>query len=189
MVEQHEEEQECGVCYQAYTRWERVPRRLNCRHTFCTPCLLRMCQPLSSLLSVRCPYCRWTTCMAPGLSLQEALWVNSKLWDTISESGEDEEEDHEGVVGERGGEREGEEKMPGRAQLTAQPKRPSLERYRLHLEVPAILRNTCSRLQRTITPARQRPSLERHRFQLEVPAVLRNTCSRLQRSIAPARPR
>lgn len=32
-----------------------------------------------------CPLCRRVTCVGRGLSLQEALWVNSRLWDQIPE--------------------------------------------------------------------------------------------------------
>ncbi|XP_036409790.1 RING finger protein 223-like [Megalops cyprinoides] len=105
------EERECSVCYQAYTRWERVPRKLHCRHTFCTPCLQRMARPISGLQSVSCPLCRWKTCVAPNRSLQEALWVDSQVWDQISESDSEEQQEEEEVEESR------------QTQPAAQPKR------------------------------------------------------------------
>ncbi|KAG9341583.1 hypothetical protein JZ751_019096 [Albula glossodonta] len=71
-------DRECGVCYMSYSRRERVPRVLHCRHTFCAPCLELMAQPKSGLLTVRCPLCRQMTCVGRGVGLQEALWVDSK---------------------------------------------------------------------------------------------------------------
>ncbi|KAG5851151.1 hypothetical protein ANANG_G00089990 [Anguilla anguilla] len=82
------EDRECGVCYAAYSRRERVPRVLHCRHTFCAPCLELMAQPKSGMLTVRCPLCRQVTCVGRGLGLQEALWVDAKVWDQIAESEE-----------------------------------------------------------------------------------------------------
>ncbi|XP_038856634.1 RING finger protein 208 [Salvelinus namaycush] len=89
------EDRECGVCYQPYSRQDRIPRVLHCRHTFCATCLETMSLPKSDMLTVCCPLCRQTTCVGRGLSLQEALWVNSRLWDYIPESKEEEEEEKE----------------------------------------------------------------------------------------------
>ncbi|KAJ7993396.1 hypothetical protein DPEC_G00272000 [Dallia pectoralis] len=86
------EDMECGVCYQPYSRQERVPRVLHCRHTFCATCLETMSMPRSDMLTVRCPLCRQTTCIGRGLTIPEALWVNSHLWDYISDSVEEQEE-------------------------------------------------------------------------------------------------
>ncbi|KAJ8389616.1 hypothetical protein AAFF_G00118530 [Aldrovandia affinis] len=139
-----EEEMECAVCYQAYTRWERIPRQLHCRHTFCTPCLRQICLSKSPLLFVRCPFCRWTTVVGPKLSLQEGLWVDNELWDQISEHQNEEREE------EKEEEEQEEKEKAKQIQLTAQPKWPSLGRYRLQLEVPAVARNIFRRLQRVM---------------------------------------
>ncbi|XP_064194986.1 RING finger protein 208-like [Anguilla rostrata] len=144
-----EEDRECGVCYQAYTRSERVPRLLHCSHVLCTLCLERMSRALSSLLAVRCPFCRWTTCVGPNLSLQEGLWVHTELWDQISEHEDKNEEERE----------EEEEKSQGQAarqvQLTQQSKWSSLKSYKLHLEVPPILKRLSNNLQRTFQISHQ----------------------------------
>ncbi|XP_054458850.1 E3 ubiquitin-protein ligase rnf152-B [Anoplopoma fimbria] len=92
------EDGECSICFSAFCRKDRVPRVLHCRHTFCEPCLETMSQARNGLLTVGCPLCRRVTCIGHGLSLQEALWVNSKLWEQIPEdvdavAGEEEEED------------------------------------------------------------------------------------------------
>lgn len=49
----------------------------------------------SGLLTVGCPLCRRVTCIARGQGLQEALWVNSKLWDQIPEEEDIKEEEEE----------------------------------------------------------------------------------------------
>ncbi|KAM9849304.1 uncharacterized protein ACBR49_008563 isoform 2-T3 [Aulostomus maculatus] len=89
------EESECSVCFSAYSRMDRIPRVLHCRHTFCDLCLETMSQARNGLLTVGCPLCRRVTCIGRGLSLQEALWVNSRLWDQIPEEEEAEEEERE----------------------------------------------------------------------------------------------
>ncbi|XP_022615082.1 E3 ubiquitin-protein ligase rnf168-like isoform X2 [Seriola dumerili] len=94
------EDGECSVCLSPYSRMDRIPRVLHCRHTFCEPCLETMSQARSGLLTVGCPLCRRVTCIGRGLSLQEALWVNSRLWEQIPEEvdaeAEEEEEEEEG---------------------------------------------------------------------------------------------
>nr|XP_057928380.1 uncharacterized protein im:7152348 [Doryrhamphus excisus] len=83
-------EGDCSVCLLAFSRAERIPRMLHCRHTFCQPCLETLqTRARSGLLTVGCPLCRRVTCIRPGLSLQEALWVNSGLWEQIPEEEED----------------------------------------------------------------------------------------------------
>uniref|UniRef100_A0A8C6TPD3 Im:7152348 n=1 Tax=Neogobius melanostomus TaxID=47308 RepID=A0A8C6TPD3_9GOBI len=86
------EDTECSVCLLPYTRLERIPRLLHCRHTFCQPCLETLSQSRGGLLTVCCPLCRRVTCVGRGLGLQGALWVDSRLWDHIVEDNEDEEE-------------------------------------------------------------------------------------------------
>ncbi len=94
------EDGECSVCLLPYSRMDRIPRVLHCRHTFCDPCLETMSQARSGLLTVGCPLCRRVTCIGRGISLQEALWVNSRLWEQIPEDvdaeAEEEEEEEEG---------------------------------------------------------------------------------------------
>ncbi|XP_028260060.1 RING finger protein 223 [Parambassis ranga] len=89
------EDGECSVCLFPYSRVDRIPRVLHCRHTFCDPCLETMSQTRSGLLTVPCPLCRRVTCIGRGRSLQEALWVNSKMWEQIPEEVEEEEEKEE----------------------------------------------------------------------------------------------
>ncbi|XP_044217775.1 RING finger protein 223 [Thunnus albacares] len=89
------EDSECSVCLLPYSRMDRIPRVLHCRHTFCDPCLETMSQARSGLLTVGCPLCRRVTCIGRGLSLQEALWVDSRLWEQIPEDAEAEAEEEE----------------------------------------------------------------------------------------------
>lgn len=89
------EDGECSVCLLPYSRMDRIPRVLHCRHTFCDQCLETMSQTRSGLLTVSCPLCRRVTCIGHGLSLQEALWVNSRLWEQIPEDVVEEEEEEE----------------------------------------------------------------------------------------------
>lgn len=49
----------------------------------------------SGLRTIRCPLCRQVTCLDRGLSLQEALFVNSQLWDNICEEQEEEENERQ----------------------------------------------------------------------------------------------
>ncbi|XP_024114852.1 tripartite motif-containing protein 3 [Oryzias melastigma] len=90
------EDSDCSVCFFPYSRMDRIPRVLHCRHTFCELCLEAMQQLRSGYLMVSCPLCRQVTCIDRGLSLQEALWVDSEQWEQIAEdkgaeAGEDEE--------------------------------------------------------------------------------------------------
>uniref|UniRef100_G3NHV2 Im:7152348 n=1 Tax=Gasterosteus aculeatus aculeatus TaxID=481459 RepID=G3NHV2_GASAC len=89
------EDGDCSVCLAAFSRTDRIPRVLHCRHTFCDPCLETMAQARNGLLTVACPLCRRVTCIGRGLSLREALWVNSKLWEQIPEGAQEEEEEEE----------------------------------------------------------------------------------------------
>lgn len=123
------------MCLQPYTRMDRIPRVLHCRHTFCEPCLETLSQAHSGLLTVCCPLCRQVTCVDRGLGLQGALWVNSQLWEQITEDVEAEEQ-HEDQL-KRGGEQEN----------TAQAKQqPSLQQClsarpsRTKLKFPAFFR-------------------------------------------------
>uniref|UniRef100_A0A8C9XJE6 Im:7152348 n=1 Tax=Sander lucioperca TaxID=283035 RepID=A0A8C9XJE6_SANLU len=92
------EDGECSVCLLPYSRMDRIPRVLHCRHTFCEPCLETISQARGGLLTVGCPLCRRVTCIGHGLSLQEALWVNSSLWEQIQEDvGTEAEEEEDGL--------------------------------------------------------------------------------------------
>ncbi|XP_061681319.1 RING finger protein 227 [Syngnathoides biaculeatus] len=89
-------EGDCGVCLLAFSRTERVPRLLHCRHTFCQACLESMAAPLSaggvgSPLSVRCPLCRRVTCLGRGLGPREALRVDGERWERIPSDREDQD--------------------------------------------------------------------------------------------------
>ncbi|KAJ0032158.1 hypothetical protein NQD34_002239 [Periophthalmus magnuspinnatus] len=85
------EDTECSVCLLPYTRLERIPRLLHCRHTFCQSCLETLSQSRAGLITVCCPLCRRVTCVRRSLGLTGALWVDSTLWDQIVE--DDREED------------------------------------------------------------------------------------------------
>ncbi|XP_028817269.1 RING finger protein 227 [Denticeps clupeoides] len=124
------EEKECRVCYLRYSRAERVPRELHCHHTFCAPCLEAMAQTKSGMLTVRCPLCRQVTCMRRGLTLQEGLWVDTQLWDQISE--EEEEAEDEGGL-DRQGERLEEAPVTQAECRAAKP-------HRRKLKLPLFLR-------------------------------------------------
>ncbi|MEQ2260092.1 hypothetical protein XENORESO_002476, partial [Xenotaenia resolanae] len=79
------EELECVICCNEYSRTRRVPRLLHCNHTFCAPCLRKMCRQNGNLYTVSCPLCRWVTCVEANLSLCGALWVDTHIWDQIIE--------------------------------------------------------------------------------------------------------
>ncbi|XP_077389904.1 uncharacterized protein LOC144026780 isoform X2 [Festucalex cinctus] len=91
-------EGDCSVCLLAFSRAERVPRLLHCRHAFCQACLEAMAARSAGggpSLCVRCPLCRRVTCVRRGLSLREALWVDSALWERIPSDQEDQDEEEE----------------------------------------------------------------------------------------------
>ncbi|XP_042161463.1 RING-H2 finger protein ATL7-like [Oncorhynchus tshawytscha] len=89
------EDMECCVCLQPYTRREKFPRMLHCKHTFCGLCLQAMSRLQSGLLTVCCPLCRWITCTEPSLTLSGSLWVNTEIWDQILDRQQEEEEEEE----------------------------------------------------------------------------------------------
>ncbi|XP_031728762.1 E3 ubiquitin-protein ligase rnf168 [Anarrhichthys ocellatus] len=134
------EDGECSVCLSPFSRMDRVPRVLHCRHTFCEPCLETMSQARNGLLTVGCPLCRRVTCIGRGLSLQEALWVNSKLWELIpedvdAEAEEEEEEEEDGrkqVAQEEG--------MEAKQQSSLQAECASSRSARTKLKLPAFFR-------------------------------------------------
>ncbi|KAG7514390.1 E3 ubiquitin-protein ligase rnf168-like [Solea senegalensis] len=128
------EDGECSVCLLPYSRMDRIPRVLHCRHTFCEPCLETMSRATSGLLTVGCPLCRRVTCVGRGLSLQEALWVNSMLWDQIPEDG-DAEEEEDGLKQEAEGER-----TDATQEVSSQAECSSSSSGRTKLKLPAFLR-------------------------------------------------
>lgn len=79
------EELECVICFCVYSRSERIPRVLHCRHTFCSVCLEKLAMLRGVVRTVSCPLCRWITCTNASLSLPGSLWVNTDIWDQISE--------------------------------------------------------------------------------------------------------
>ncbi|XP_034726161.1 RING finger protein 208-like [Etheostoma cragini] len=79
------EELECVVCCYKYSRSDRVPRVLHCSHTFCAVCLEKMSRQDGGIRFVSCPLCRWITCTRASLTLPGALWVNTDIWDQITE--------------------------------------------------------------------------------------------------------
>ncbi|XP_029907344.1 RING finger protein 208-like [Myripristis murdjan] len=87
------EEYECPVCFQAYSRQDRIPRVLHCQHTFCTPCLDVMSTLHGGIRTVSCPLCRWITCTRVSLTLSGSLWVNTQVWDQISTKENDKDKD------------------------------------------------------------------------------------------------
>ncbi|KAM9762220.1 uncharacterized protein ACNS7B_004369 [Menidia menidia] len=95
------EDGECSVCLSAYSRMDRIPRVLHCRHTFCEPCLETISRLHGGLLTVACPLCRRVTCISRERSLQEALWVNTQIWDRIPDQldaeGQPDETEGDGV--------------------------------------------------------------------------------------------
>ncbi|CAN9500798.1 unnamed protein product [Ophioblennius macclurei] len=131
------EDGECGVCLLPYSRMDRVPRVLHCRHTFCEPCLETISQDRSGMLTVRCPLCRRVTCVGLGLSLQEALWVDSERWDQIPHGVEaedaEEDEDQCQLKAEDG-------RMQAKQQTSFQAECAPWRSTRAKLKLPAFLR-------------------------------------------------
>ncbi|KAK2835965.1 hypothetical protein Q5P01_016449 [Channa striata] len=135
------EDCECSVCFLPYSRMDRVPRMLHCRHTFCDPCLETMSRVRSGLLTVGCPLCRRVTCVGHGLSLQEALWVNSRLWDQIpvdvdreAEEVEEKEEEDGFKQGDEG------ERTEAKQQASLQAEGVSSRSSRTKLKLPAFFK-------------------------------------------------
>ncbi|XP_038572621.1 E3 ubiquitin-protein ligase KEG-like [Micropterus salmoides] len=143
------EDSECSVCFSPYSRMDRIPRVLHCRHTFCEPCLETMSQARSGLVTVGCPLCRRVTCIGRGLSLQEALWVNSRLWEMIPEDEEAEEEEEDALKQEAE-----EERMETKQQSSLQAECVSSRSARTKLKLPSFFRrfSLTKQHQETIVP-------------------------------------
>ncbi|MCI4375531.1 hypothetical protein PGIGA_G00110510 [Pangasianodon gigas] len=133
------EDHECGVCYERYSRSKHVPRVLFCNHTFCSPCLETMAKQRGGMLSVRCPLCRQVSCVRHGLTLEEALWVNSRLWDRIPEDQELEVKE-EDLEEEENCEEEKRRSAGAETKFPIQWLRPSSQHDRLRLRLPGFLR-------------------------------------------------
>ncbi|XP_010738108.1 E3 ubiquitin-protein ligase RNF186 [Larimichthys crocea] len=131
------EDGECSVCLLPYSRMDRIPRVLHCRHTFCDLCLETMSQARSGMLTVGCPLCRRVTCIGRGLSLQEALWVNSRLWEQIPEEEEEEEEEDKEEKVDGGLKQEAEEE---RMETKQEEECVSSRSARTKLKLPAFFR-------------------------------------------------
>ncbi|XP_051900476.1 E3 ubiquitin-protein ligase RNF183-like [Pristis pectinata] len=73
---------ECSICCHDYNWSDKCPRELECLHTFCTECLVRMegHQPTTSR-RISCPLCRYSTELgAPGaLGLPRQQHILSKI--------------------------------------------------------------------------------------------------------------
>ncbi|KAM4548149.1 uncharacterized protein PAE49_016526 isoform 1-T4 [Odontesthes bonariensis] len=139
------EDGECSVCLLPYSRMDRIPRVLHCRHTFCEPCLETMSRVHSGLLNVACPLCRRVTCISRGRSLQEALWVDTKLWEQIPENVDvepEQEEEGDGVK-----QKAEEEKMKAKQRPSLQAECVSSRSARTKLRLPAFLRKFSLRKQ------------------------------------------
>ncbi|XP_054882062.1 RING finger protein 224-like [Poeciliopsis prolifica] len=78
-----DEELQCIICYNDYTRNFRIPRQLHCNHTFCGPCLQRIAKLEGSIYLVRCPVCRWISCIQAYLTVSGGLWVDIEIWDKL----------------------------------------------------------------------------------------------------------
>ncbi|GAA6234553.1 RING finger protein 208-like [Lates japonicus] len=94
------EEFECIVCCHEYSRSDRIPRLLHCKHTFCAACLEKLSKLEGVVRTVSCPLCRWITCTRASLTLPGALWVNTEIWDQIAEEKRQQrrrEEEEEGM--------------------------------------------------------------------------------------------
>ena len=46
---------ECPMCYELYDDTERIPRNLNCGHTYCESCLIKT---VLVKKRIECPTCR-----------------------------------------------------------------------------------------------------------------------------------
>ncbi|XP_061886460.1 RING finger protein 208-like [Entelurus aequoreus] len=80
-----EEDLECVICCHQYCHQQRVPRMLHCSHTFCAPCLEKLSHLEGVIRTICCPLCRWITCARASLTLPGALWVNTHIWDMITD--------------------------------------------------------------------------------------------------------
>ncbi|KAL1007793.1 hypothetical protein UPYG_G00091660 [Umbra pygmaea] len=136
------EDMECCVCLQPYSRREKIPRILHCKHTFCGPCLQAMSRRQSVLLTVCCPLCRWITCNHPGLPLAASMLVNTDIWDQIPETQQEEVEAEEQEE-ERGELEEGEKegmRAINQTQNSTKCKCSSSRHFALRLKLKSFLR-------------------------------------------------
>lgn len=90
------EEKECVVCFEPYSRKERIPRILHCQHTLCTQCLETIKIAQNGMNTLCCPMCRWITCSRASLGIVGTLYINTSIWDTIPENHKEEIQKSEG---------------------------------------------------------------------------------------------
>ncbi|CAB1454666.1 unnamed protein product [Pleuronectes platessa] len=84
---------ECVVCCHQFSRSNRIPRALHCRHTFCILCLEKLCRQEITMQTIPCPLCRWITCTPADLTLSDALYIDTEIWSHITEHEQEESED------------------------------------------------------------------------------------------------
>ncbi|XP_019908108.2 E3 ubiquitin-protein ligase RNF186-like [Esox lucius] len=89
------EDMECCVCLQSYSRRDKIPQMLHRTHTFCGQCLQTISRLQSGLLMVCCLLCHWITCTRASLPIAGSLWINTDIWDRITERTEEEEHEEE----------------------------------------------------------------------------------------------
>lgn len=98
-----------------------------------------MSQARGGLLTVGCPLCRRVTCIGRGLSLQEALWVNSRLWEQIPE-GEEAEDEEDGLK------QEAEEERMDAQQQTSFQAEWYVQTHKDILDVGSYLQTLCNNI-------------------------------------------
>ncbi|KAM6998846.1 E3 ubiquitin-protein ligase RNF186 [Passerculus sandwichensis] len=57
---------DCMICFNKYSIY-RVPKLLDCQHTFCAVCLKLILRKEGSTWTITCPLCRKATCVSGGL--------------------------------------------------------------------------------------------------------------------------
>uniref|UniRef100_A0A8C3N2R9 Uncharacterized protein n=1 Tax=Geospiza parvula TaxID=87175 RepID=A0A8C3N2R9_GEOPR len=57
---------DCMICFNKYSIY-RVPKLLDCQHTFCAVCLKLILRKEESTWTITCPLCRKPTCVSGGL--------------------------------------------------------------------------------------------------------------------------
>ena len=78
-----EEPKECSICTTEYdTTSEKIPRVLQCGHSFCTYCIRQICTV--SYRSPGCPQCRHPIILPQRSSLEVLLVVNKSLMNALN---------------------------------------------------------------------------------------------------------
>ncbi|XP_041094108.1 E3 ubiquitin-protein ligase-like [Polyodon spathula] len=109
-------ELECGICYRAFNRTRRCPRKLDCSHSFCERCLVTLAGPPGSDTEdndenlrgspesgpdaearVVCPLCRRSTWIPSPGAVRRQLPLDEAVLERMEAGGvQDEEGDSEG---------------------------------------------------------------------------------------------